>query len=228
MVPRMYRMLIVEDDQRLADHVSKLATNAGFACRRISTVEELDYCIETEGDLSVIILDRLLGGVDSKSRVRKCKNLRPKTPILMLSAINTPIERAELLNEGADDYLGKPFVSQELLARIHSLVRRYQVKTSDYRQVGDLVLDIPRRFLLCGERQDALPAKEFLLFKTLSDRPGRVVSKSELLDSIWQGALDVESNVVESTTANLRKRLLSMSSKVQVKNARNSGYWIES
>ncbi|MBX3020221.1 MAG: response regulator transcription factor [Bdellovibrionales bacterium] len=223
----MERILVVEDDSRLGEHVCGLVQSAGFVPRLVSRMSELDLCFVEKPTLHAIILDRLVGGQDTKARVADLKKRWPLTPILVLSAINTPLERAELLNLGADDYLGKPFLSQELLARVRALTRRFHGVQTNYREIGDLILDIPKRLLIFGDKQDQLPAKEFLLIKILSDEIARVISKNELLDVVWGGGLDVETNVVEATVANLRRRMAGLGATVEIRNSRNIGYWIE-
>lgn len=224
----MERILIVEDDQRLAEHLSSLFRSAGMFAMQICNVAELDHLLEEKQVFDAAILDRLLDGIDTKQKVSQLKRKWPNMPILILSAINTPLERAELLNLGVDDYLGKPFLSQELLARLRALLRRYLAEPTAYRQIGDLVLDIPRRILLRGEAQENLPTKEFMVLKVLSDNLGQVLNRSELLDFVWSGGIDVETNVVEVTIANLRKRIANLKSEVSLKNSRNVGYWLES
>jgi DNA-binding response OmpR family regulator len=151
----------------------------------------------------------------------------PSAAILVISAINTPVERAELLNLGADDYLGKPFLSQELMARMHAIMRRASAAQGNYRKIGDLVLDIPRRILSYGDVYESMPTKEFMLIKLLSEDTGRVFSRNELLDTVWGNAFEVETNVVEATIANLRKRITQLGSRVQIKNMRSVGYFLE-
>ena len=223
----MERILVIEDDKRLAEHVCGLVQGAGYAPRLVASMTELSDCLIGSNDFQALILDRLIGGVDTKPRVPEMKKRWPNAAILVLSAINTPLERAELLNLGADDYLGKPFLSQELLARVRALTRRFSGPQSNYREIGDVVLEIPKRVLMAKGQFEHLPAKEFLLLKLLSDELGRVLNKNELLDTIWNGAMDVETNVVESTVTNLRKRLTQLGSRVQIRNSRNVGYWLE-
>jgi len=223
----MDRILVVEDDQRLAEHVCNLMRTAGFLPRHVSNMNELDLSLSDKSTIQGIILDRLVGGTDTKARVAEIKRRWPAAPILVLSAINTPMERAELLNLGADDYLGKPFLSQELLARVRALTRRISGVQTNYREIGDLVLDIPKRVLIKGEISEAVPAKEFLLLRLLSEEMGRVLNKNELLEMVWNNSLDVETNVVEATVANLRRRLAQLGSTVQLRNSRNVGYWLE-
>lgn len=220
-------ILVVEDDERLGQHTCGLVESAGYHPQVVSKVSELDELILGRQNFQLIILDRLMGGLDTKIRVPALKKRWPAAPILVLSAINTPLERAELLNLGVDDYLGKPFLSQELLARVRALTRRFEGLQSNYREIGDMVLDLPKRILMRNDSRDQLPAKEFLLLKLLSDDVGRVLSKNELLDNVWGGALDIETNVVESTVTNLRKRIVNLEGKIKIRNSRNVGYWLE-
>lgn len=220
-------ILVVEDDERLGQHTCGLVESASYHPQLVSKVSELDELILGRQNFQLIILDRLMGGLDTKIRVPALKKRWPAAPILVLSAINTPLERAELLNLGVDDYLGKPFLSQELLARVRALTRRFEGLQSNYREIGDMVLDLPKRILMRNDSRDQLPAKEFLLLKLLSDDVGRVLSKNELLDNVWGGALDIETNVVESTVTNLRKRIVNLEGKIKIRNSRNVGYWLE-
>jgi DNA-binding response OmpR family regulator len=222
------RILVIEDDQRLASHICRLAQEEGLYAQHFSSMVELDHWLGLKQPFDIIVLDRLLGGLDTKSRVHQIKQRWPSTPILVLSAINTPLERAEFLNLGVDDYLGKPFLSQELLARVRALMRRFHFGQLDYREIGDLVLDLQKRVLIRAGRQEFLPAKEFMLFKVLTDDMGRVLSRMDLLDLVWSNALEVETNVVEATIANLRRRLNHLGSGISIKNSRNVGYWVES
>jgi DNA-binding response OmpR family regulator len=224
----MKKVLLVEDDERLAQHMAKLLLQEGIASVIIGTAVDLDGSLNSKELPSVIILDRLLGTFDTKLSLPAIKRRWPEVPILVVSAINTPVERAELLNMGADDYMGKPFLSQELVARIRALSRRFSAGTEAYRKIGNVILNMNKRTLSVGDQVEQLPAKEFLVLKTLSDDIGRVSSRNELLDSIWGSSLFADTNVVESTMTNLRKRLDALNSSIKIKNMRNAGYWIES
>lgn len=223
----MQRILLVEDDPRISEHVSKLLQTEGMTVDSVTSVSDLENVMAKPVEPQVVILDRLLGPQDSKVKMVALKKRWPTAAILVISAINTPIERAELLNLGADDYLGKPFLSQELLARVHAIMRRAMSGQGNYRKIGDLMLDIPRRILSFGDVYESMPTKEFMLIKLLSEESGRVFSRNELLDTVWGNALEVETNVVEATIANLRKRILQLGSKVQIKNMRSVGYFLE-
>lgn len=223
----MKRILIVEDDQRLSEHLHRAVAGQGYSALSLGSFEELDSTLEGKEEFSAIILDRLLGQKDSKERVSSIKQRWPHSPIIVLSAINTPIERAELLNLGADDYLGKPFLTQELLARLNATTRRIGIVQNNFRNAGNLVIDLTKRSMSVGENTDLLPAKEFLLLKVLTDDPGRVLSRIELLETVWGSAAIAETNVVEATISNLRKRLADVGASISIKNMRNAGYWVE-
>ncbi|MES2855584.1 MAG: response regulator transcription factor [Bdellovibrionota bacterium] len=223
----MKRVLVVEDDQRLSDHLCRVISGEGIASTSVGTMEELDSLLVGSDDFSAVILDRLLGQKDTKDRVKQIKLRWPSSPVIVLSAINTATERAELINLGADDYLGKPFLTQELLARLKATSRRTYGVQENYRRLGNLVLDLTKRTYAVGENYELLPAKEFLLLKVLTDDPGRVLNRSELLESVWGSSSMAETNVVEATISNLRRRLTDIGANVSIKNMRNAGYWIE-
>ncbi|HVK60686.1 MAG TPA: response regulator transcription factor [Bdellovibrionales bacterium] len=223
----MKRVLLVEDDQRLSDHLSKVIAAEGIAAKCATSFDELESLIDSREEFSAVVLDRLLGPKDAKEKLPAIKRRWPNAPILVLSAINTPAERTDLINLGADDYLGKPFLTQELLARLNAVSRRIGTGQESYRKFGNLVLEMTKRLASVGEKSELLPAKEFLLLKVLTDDPGRVLNRSELLESVWGSSALVETNVVEATISNLRRRLSDLGANITIKNMRNAGYWIE-
>lgn len=223
----MHNVLLIEDDSRLSENISSLFQTEGFAVTSISTPAHIENCIQNRADYEVIILDRLLQNHDTKNDVKSIKSRWPGSPLIVLSAINTPIERTDLINLGADDYLGKPFLSQELIARVKALKRRFSIAPQTFRQIGNTLFDMSKRTLTINGVCELLTTKEYLMIKILSDDMGRVYSRPELLELGWGADSQVESNVVESTIANLRKRLSHMGSSLQIRNMRNAGYWLE-
>lgn len=223
----MTKVLLLEDDKKLSESLQKLFKLEGFRTIAVDDLSDLEYQLTTDEKYDVLILDRLVRGQDSKFFLSKIKKKWPKTSVLILSAINTPLERTELINLGADDYVGKPFSSSELLARIKSLSRKYQMTQSNYAIFGNTTVDFLRRTMVVGEVEEVLPAKEFLILKTLSDRVGERHSKTELLETVWGNDFQSETNVVEATIANLRKKLIHINSDIKIKNSRNAGYWLE-
>ena len=222
------KLLLVEDDIKLVELLSGNLKEQGFLVSYAVALNQLLDFFNSDINFDIIVLDRLLQSIDTRDLIGQIKKKWPMAPILILSAISTPNEKAELLNKGVDDYMGKPFSTQELIARIKALLRRYQQQPSTYVQIGNLVLDTISRTITVEGKSDVLPAKEFLLLRVLSQDHKRIWSKTELLDYVWGQSSELETNVVESTMANLRKRITDLKANITIRNMRNAGYWIES
>ena len=222
------KLLLVEDDIKLVELLSGNLKEQGFLVSYAVALNQLLDFINSDINFDIIVLDRLLQSIDTRDLIGQIKKKWPMAAILVLSAISTPNEKAELLNKGVDDYMGKPFSTQELIARIKALLRRYQQQPSTYVQIGNLVLDTISRTITVEGKADVLPAKEFLLLRVLSQDHKRIWSKTELLDYVWGQSSELETNVVESTMANLRKRITDLKANITIRNMRNAGYWIES
>lgn len=220
-------VLLIEDDLTLAGHLVTNLKDHGMLIQHAKSQSELEQSLQSSQSVDFIILDRLLGRFDSKNSLIQLKKKWPQAPILVLSAVCTPNERTDLINMGADDYMGKPFSTQELIARIRALIRRISSSASSYLQFGNLTIDFMKRIISVGSQTGNLPAKEFLLLQTLLNEPGRVWSRSDLLDYVWGISRTADTNVVEATIANLRKKLAEIGSDVSIRNSRNAGYWIE-
>ncbi len=223
----MNSILIVEDDKTISNHIKNILSKESCTIVQIEDVASFLDFVGKKQSYDGIILDRLLGTIDTKKYLKQIKNNNPQSSLLVVSAINTPSERAEVINLGADDYIGKPFVDQELLARIKSLLRRGTVARPQYRQLKSAILDLEKRLLLMGEKSEMLPSKEFTLIKVLSDDIGKVYEKNFLLETVWGIDSTFESNVLEVTMGNLRRKIISLGADFEIKNMRNSGYWIE-
>lgn len=217
------RILVVEDDLKVQNFIKDSLQHEGHSV--VSTYAVPDDSILSE-KFDVIILDRLLGNTDSKRCLNDFKSKCPDSSILILSALNGPQEKAELLDMGADDYLGKPFSIVELSARVRALGRRNRVN-DDYLQIGDIIINILERTVSYEGKKLDFTFKEFQLFKCLCAQVGRVYSKFQLMDIVWESNLELESNVLEVTIMNVRKKLTEVGSKVQIKSKRNIGYWVE-
>lgn len=224
----MQKVLIVEDDEKIASHVAKLLQEEGWRTHVLDSTLSLNEALLARSDpYSLIILDRLLGRNDTKDHLKEIRSKWPEAPILILSAINTPLERAELLNLGVDDYIGKPFLNQEFIARVRALTRRAKSPLEKYRTIGNTVLDLERFSIQVGGKEESLPQKEFALIKLLTKEPGRVLRRDDLLAVIWGEGISVESNVVEATITHLRRRLEACGSSIKLKNLKNVGYFVE-
>lgn len=223
----LMKMLLLEDDSKLAPHLIQLFQEIGFKTDHFTSLSDFKEASGAKSQIDFMVVDRLIGQKDSKELLPSLRLQHPTTPIIVLSAISTPNEKSDLLNMGADDYLSKPFSSQELGARIRALLRRASVSNPNYIKVGNLVIDLTKRIISIESRKEILPAKEFLLLHTLAQQQGRVWNKHDLLAHVWGQTADLETNVVEATVTNLRKKLSDLGAKVIIKNARGMGYWIE-
>lgn len=218
------RILIVEDEIKLLDHLSQTLSEEGLSNFTCSSIRELQNLLELlQSRFDLIILDRLLQGKDSAVLVGEIKSKMPECQIMILSAINTSSEKAAVLDMGADDYLSKPFDSNELIARVRALLRRSKVEL----KYGNVVLNSNNRSMIIDTQEIPLPNKEFILMRTLLQTPGKIFNKTFLYEQVWEMSTDVESNVVEATVNKLRKRLIECGATISIKNARNVGYWIE-
>jgi two-component system copper resistance phosphate regulon response regulator CusR len=218
------RILIVEDETKLLEHLADLFREDGFSVFTCSSYKELENSLQLPSKrFDIVLLDRLLQGRDSAEMLTQITDEVPDAKILVLSAINTAAEKASLLNLGAEDYVAKPFDSKELLARVHVLLRRNRPEI----RLGNVLLDSDSRSMLVNDQDVPLTNKEFVLLRTLLKTPGKIYNKVFLYERVWEMNSSVDSNVVESTINKLRRRLEDARSTVQIKNARNVGYWVE-
>ena len=200
------RVLLVEDDRRLAELLSRGLTADGF----VIDVEHdgrdgLWRAVEHKYD--VIVLDIMLPGLNG---YRLCAQLRASdviTPILMLTAKDGELDEVEGLDAGADDYLTKPFSYLVLVARLRALARRGTPMRASVLRVGDLELDPATR--ICRRRGEsiALTAKEFSVLEFLLRADGRVVTRAEVIDGVWDSASDPDPNLVEVYVSTLRRKI---------------------
>lgn len=220
----MINILLVEDEEKLAKKVKDSFQANGISTTICSSYQELEaLLIEKELTFSMMVLDRLLNGIDSANLVSTIKEKNPQIKILILSAINSPIEKASLLNLGADDYLGKPFDFLELTARIYALVRRGQPTLS----LGNVYLDIEKRSARTDFKEVILQNREFDLLKIFVSNPRKVFDKENIYKHVWEFSTEVDSNVIETTILKIRKKLIDIDASIKIKSARYRGYWIE-
>ncbi|MFD1830173.1 MULTISPECIES: response regulator transcription factor [Streptomyces] len=200
------RLLIVEDERRLALSLAKGLTAEGFAVDVVHDGAEGLHRAQ-EGPYDLIVLDIMLPGMNG---YRVCSALRAagdETPILMLTAKDGEYDEAEGLDTGADDYLTKPFSYVVLLARIRALLRRRTRGGAAVVRVGELAVDPGARRVTLGGREVALTAKEFSVLEHLAVRAGEVVSKAEILEHVWDFAYEGDVNIVEVYVSALRRKL---------------------
>ncbi|GAA2582166.1 response regulator transcription factor [Streptomyces roseoviolaceus] len=216
------RMLIVEDEKRLALSLARGLTAEGYAVDVVHDGRE-GLHQASEGAYDLVILDIMLPGLNG---YRVCAALRAaghEVPILMLTAKDGEYDEAEGLDTGADDYLTKPFSYVVLVARIKALLRRRGAGASPVHVHGDLKVDTAARRVFLGEDEVSLTTKEFSVLEQLVLRAGEVVSKSEILEHVWDFAYEGDPNIVEVYISTLRRKLRPR----LIRTVRGAGYRLE-
>lgn len=201
------RILIVEDDRVIAGHLTKGLREAGYAVDHVSNGEDgLNFGLDNNYDAAV--LDLMLPGRDGLSILEQWRAEKVKTPVLILSAKRSVDDRVRGLQAGGDDYLTKPFAFSELLARLQALIRRASQTTEPTMlSCGGLKLDLLSREVTRDGQKIELQAREFALLEYLLRNVGRVVSKTMILEHIWDYAFDPQTNVVDVLVCRLRNKL---------------------
>jgi len=203
----LMRILVVEDDAKIASFVTKGLKQSGFAVDRCQDGEEgLDFIRSFDYDAAVLdIMLPKLNGLDLLSKVR---NEGYKMPVIILSAKASVEDRVRGLQAGGDDYLTKPFAFSELLARIQALIRRSsQTSEPSGLQVGDLSLNLLTREVTRGDQSIELQNREYSLLEYLMRNAGRVVTKTLILEHVWDYSFDPQTNVVDVLIHRLRSKI---------------------
>lgn len=220
------RILVVEDERRIATFLRRGLEEEHYAVDVAYDGEEaLDLVAVASYDL--VVLDVLL---PKKDGIQVCRDLRAQgngVPILMLTARDAVEDRVRGLDSGADDYLVKPFAFQELLARVRALLRRSGETKTTLLQVGDLVLDTLNRQARRGERVVEPTAREYALLEFLMRHPGQVLSRTQIIDHVWDYAFLGMSNVVDVYIRYLRRKIDQGFEVKLIKTIRGAGYKIE-
>lgn len=201
------RILVVEDDKKIASFLIKGLKQEGFAVDHVTNGEDgLHLALHEPYDAAII--DIMLPKLDGLSLIEEIRHNKINTPVIILSAKRSVNDRIKGLKTGGDDYLIKPFAFSELLARIHALIRRATGATEPMRlRMGDLSMDLlSREVTRCGKRIDLQP-REFALLEYLMRNAGRVVSKTMIMEHVWDYNFDPETNVVEARVCRLREKI---------------------
>jgi DNA-binding response OmpR family regulator len=217
------RVLVVEDERRLAAAVRRGLSAEGFAVDVAYDGEDGLHCAR-EGGYDAVVLDLMLPKV---SGYRVCQQLRAEknwVPILILSAKDGEYDQADGLDLGADDYLTKPFSYVVLAARLRALLRRGSVPRPAELQAGDLSLDPASHRVRRGQTEIVLTAREFAMLEYLIRRPGQVVSKTQLLEHVWDSYDSVDLNVVEVYAGYLRRKVDTPFGRQALQTVRGAGY----
>ena len=224
----MMRILIVEDEERLARRLVRVLGGEGYAAETVGDGRSaLTRAFAEPFDL--LIVDWMLPDLDGIQVVRRLRAAEMNVPILMLTARGQIEDRVTGLDAGADDYLAKPFAITELLARVRALSRwpREEKKTDSVLRAGDISLDPTRHVVWRGEDRVDLSAKEFALLATLMQRPKQIFTRSVLLDTVWGGHDDTYGNVVDLYVSYLRKKLDRDGETSHIRTVRGVGYTLD-
>lgn len=217
------RILLVEDERKVSNFIARALRENSYA---VDVAENGEQALEmaTEVAYDAILLDVRLPGL---SGIQVCRELRQagvETPILMLTARSLVEQRVEGLDAGADDYLTKPFALAELRARVRALIRRGFHKSPAKLRYGDLELDRHRRRAMRGSATIPLTSKEFALLEFLLERAPELVSRSEIVEHVWDSCFDSETNLVEVYINRLRHKIDQNPSTKLIHTVRGVGY----
>jgi two-component system OmpR family response regulator len=216
----MGRVLVVEDDDRIAQLVTRALQNDGYAVDRAATGPG-GLAAATEGEFDLVLLDLMLPGMDGTDVLSRLMESRPEQPVLVLSAVPEIGVRVACLEAGAADFMGKPFAVAELLARVRARIRATPAANGRHLTAGPVRLDLQLRRVTVAGRRIELSVREFLLLQHLMRRVGGVCSRAELLADVWGLMFDPGSNVVDVCIRRLRAKL---DSHERVETVRNVGY----
>jgi two-component system OmpR family response regulator len=201
------KLLVVEDDREAAAYLKKALSEAGHVVDLAAAGRE-GLLLAAGEPYDVIVLDRMLPELDGLAILRTIRAAGVKTPVLLLTALGGIDDRVEGLNAGGDDYLVKPFAFAELLARVNALARRPPPQdTPTELAVADLKVDLLKRTVSRGGRRIELQAREFQLLEYLMRHAGRVVTRTMLLEGVWDFHFDPKTNIVETHMSRLRGKV---------------------
>ncbi|HXZ40310.1 MAG TPA: response regulator transcription factor [Terriglobales bacterium] len=221
------RVLIIEDETRLAENIGRsLRESAGYAVDIANDGQEGLFMAESN-DYDAILLDLMLPQMDGMQLLGRIRKAGQRTPVLVVTARDDKESVVSLLNAGADDYLTKPFDLGELLARTKALIRRGKGQPSPVLSIADLELNTVSRSVQRGGRPVVLTAMEYRVLEYLLHRPRAVVSKTELLEHLYDYNWEKFSNVIEVYISGLRRKLDNGSSKQLIHTIRGQGYILQ-
>jgi DNA-binding response OmpR family regulator len=202
------RILIVEDQQKLADSIKKGLEQKGYAVDVIYDGGQAMRRLEHDHhQYDLLILDRMLPNLDGMIICQTLRKMHVSIPILMLTAKDAIEDRVQGLDAGADDYLVKPFAFDELVARVSALLRRPNQSIITELKVGDIVLDTVKHLVTKSEKRLDLTSKEFAILEYCLRNPNQVLTRDQIMQHVWDFSAESSSNVVDAHIKNLRKKI---------------------
>jgi DNA-binding response OmpR family regulator len=218
------RILLVEDDRQLAEGLRKALASSDFAVDCIGDGAQADGVLRTDS-FDLVVLDLGLPGLDGLTMLRRLRARQVQTPVLVITARGDVAAKVEGLDQGADDYLSKPFALTELEARVRALLRRSQGRATGLIECGTLVLDTRARRASIGGADLELPRRELCLLEILMTRAGNVVSKEQIASQLFSFDDEVGPNAIEIYVSRLRKKLRPAG--IEIRTIRGLGYLLQ-
>ena len=221
------KILLIEDDRTLADYVAKGLRELGHVVDQIEDGKAGLFAVAEQAH-EVVILDRMLPGVDGMTILQTMRAAGNATPVLIVTALGEVDDRVEGLRKGGDDYLSKPFSLQELIARVEALGRRPALAQQSERLAAPgIEMDLLRRQVRVRSAEVRLTAREFQILEVLLRNAGRVVTRSMLLEAVWDYRFDPQTNIVDQHVSRLRHKL-GPDGEALIETVRGIGYRVRS
>src|SRR5579863_550520 len=218
------KLLVIEDDRETASYIVKGLSESGYIVDRAEE-GRAGLFMATSGNYDAMVIDRMLPGMDGLALIAALRAAEIRTPVLILSALGAVDDRVKGLRAGGDDYLVKPFAFAELLARIEALLRRGTGNTATTRlKVGDLEMDLLTRSVQRGGHDIELLPREFRLLEFMMRHASQVVTRTMLLESVWDYHFDPQTNVIDVHISRLRQKIDKGFDRPMLQTIRGAGY----
>lgn len=221
----LLKVLLIEDDLQVADFIGQILNEHGYGVDvEHSGKQGQQKAIDKHYDL--LIVDRMLPGLDGLSIIKAVRQNKNKVPVLFLSALGDVEDRVAGLKAGGDDYLAKPFAPEELLARVEVLLRRKEARPSTHLKVGSLELDLLSQKVTRDGTKLNLQPREFRLLEYLMKHAGQIVTRTMLLENVWEYHFDPQTNVIDVHVSRLRQKIDKDFERPLLTTIRGSGYML--
>jgi DNA-binding response OmpR family regulator len=217
------KILVVEDEKKLAGFIRRGLEEHGFAVT-VSHDGDEAYTLACAEPYDLIVLDIMLPGRDGLSILKGLRDRKNTVPVVLVTARSETNERVQGLNVGADDYITKPFFMDELLARVQAVLRRTSGEQLSVLRAGDLTVNLIAREVRRGKEEIALPPREFSLLEYLMRSPGRVFTRSQILEHVWGYGFDPGTNIVDVCLQRLRSKIDPVECESFIETVRGVGY----